>query len=191
MCQVAEGYHFLTRFADDPVKDVQVVARFGQNQRRTRFRITPASAYVRMAHVHMLHRLEMLDADQLADCLAVDHLFQHPEVRRVTQYMGKTYDLSFFFGISNQTATFLVGLCNRFFEQDVVSQVERFHARGIMKVIGGGDNYGIGKLGTAEHLFPGGDTVFLGYMVFVAVYVAAQFHQLRNTCDLQVVRMFQ
>ena len=45
--------------------------------------------------------------------------------------------------------------------------------------------------GTAEHFFPGGDTVFPGYMVFVTIYVAAQFHQLGNAGDLQIFRVLQ
>lgn len=60
-----------------------------------------------------------------------------------------------------------------------------------MQMVGGSDNDGIGKLGTAEHFFPGGDTVFPGYMVFVTIYVAAQFHQLGNAGDLQIFRVLQ
>ena len=141
--------------------------------------------------MYMFYRFEMLDADQVADRFAAHHLFQHSEIRRVTEHMRQTDDLSFFFGIGYQATAFLVCLCDRFFKEDIISQVERFHTGGIMQMVGGSDNDGIGKLGTAEHFFPGGDTVFPGYMVFVTIYVAAQFHQLGNAGDLQIFRVLQ
>ena len=81
----------------------------------------------------MIHRLEMLDAHQVADPFGIDHLFQLQEIGRIAQHMRQADDLLFVAGMGDQPAALVKRLRDRLFEQDIVTQVERPHTGFVMR----------------------------------------------------------
>lgn len=121
----------------------------------------------------MIHRLEMLDAHQVADPFGIDHLFQLQEIGRIAQHMRQADDLLFVAGMGDQPAALVKRLRDRLFEQDIVTQVERPHTGFVMQVVGRRDNDRIGEFRPVEHLLPRCDPVFDRNAVFVPVHRTA------------------
>ena len=133
--QTAVGRDRLAGRSHQPADDIEVVARLGQNDRSRLFGVVPVAAHVRVRHVCVLDRLEMLNADQPADLTRIDRLLECDEVGGVAQHVANADDRLLFQRQIADGRALLLGGGDRFFEQEVIPHLQSLHGGGIVQVV--------------------------------------------------------
>ncbi len=95
--QIAKAMHIFGMFIDQPAYDISVVTGFGQYNGGSHFAVAPVSSYIRMTHVDILDRLEVLYADYFTDHFGIQYFFQLAKVRGITKYVAYANNSSRFF----------------------------------------------------------------------------------------------
>ncbi len=149
----------------------------------------PVSPYVRVRHVHVLDRLEMLDADDLPDRTRLHQLAHAHEIGRVAQHVTHADDPAGLLRQCQDIPALLLGRRDRLLEQYVVTEPQRRHRGPVVQVIGRADDDRVRELRALEYVLPGDDAVPLWNRVLRRVPLLADRDRLRDTDDLQPVRV--
>ena len=161
----------------------------GQDDGRGLILPAPVSADVGMGHVGVLDGLHVLDVDHVADDTAPYHFAQRHEIRGIPQDMADRHDPSGFLGHFPDGLALLGRRRDGLFQQHVVAECERLHARLIMPVVRRGDDDGVGQFLSACKYFPEvPETHLLRYIVLVAQVIGPMLQDVRNADDFHSLR---
>ena len=131
------------------------------------------------------HGDQVADGDDFAQFARVDDLFDPDEIGVITQDVAHADDHSFAAGRLFDSAAFGKGLCDRFFEQHVVTGLDGFHAGFEMLVLGGGDQHGVGREGIFEKTVVVRETPLRLQPESLGGRAAAYFVDLHHTREFQ------
>ncbi len=163
------------------------MAGFRQNDGRSRHRIVPVSAHKRVAHMHVLNGLKVLNRNYFAQRARLHDFTQFFKVRRIAEHVADGYNSARFFRHVQDVSTLFLRGGNRLFKENMVAHLERFHTRTIMQIIRGGDDNRIRELRSRKHLLPGSKPVLLGNAVLFGIAFISNGNGLRDTHNVQLL----
>ncbi len=162
---------------------------FGQDNGIGGIPVVPVPAHVTVAHVHVLDRFEVLDADEFADGPGLDRFPQFDKIRCIAQHVANGDDTPGFFSQGEDLAAFLFAGRNGFFQQNVVTCFQGGYTGAIVQVIGRADDDRVGKFRPLEHPFPGIKTLIIGDVVLFCVPLVADRDGLGYAHDIHFFRI--
>lgn len=78
----------LARFTDHPSEYIQIMARLRQNDGCCLFAVVPVAPHVRVTHVCVLDRLQVLNADNLTNGFTLNEFTKFNKIRCVPQHVA-------------------------------------------------------------------------------------------------------
>lgn len=125
--EAAERRHLGDLPAGEVDEPVEVVAGLGEQHERRLVGPAPVAPYVRVRLVPPADRLQVLDADDLADPAGVEQRLQRAGIRRVAQHVADREDRVRALGSGHDRPAVVLGDGHRLLQQDVVAQLGEAH----------------------------------------------------------------
>ena len=158
--QISERRYLLAGLADDPLDYVDVVTAFRKEHGSCFLFAVPVAADKAVTEMNIADSFERDDGHYIAYIASVNDFFYFFIERGVTQNVADDDLDALFVRRFCNACTFLNGLCDGLFEENIISEGDCLHCRTVMHIVHGCDYCDVRKFRSGKNFFPAFIAVF-------------------------------